>query len=721
MDSVAIKTTNPLYQGLKGQGLLPNYHDIQPEDFEPALLQALADAYIDIKKIANLKEPASFVNTIEALERAPAIYNHFQSIFGQLLMLRRVPELEMTEKVIMPLDAKFWNMVYGHTRLGQRVKQLYKKSQKQSLPLEEQALLNKTYKRFEDNGAYLPREKRLRVQAIDKKFADLGSAYDSLMNKFVDDSALVVSDKKHLKGIPADAIAAARKEAKKRGYKTEWVFTGDDQTWLAVVYNAQSRDLRKALYKTPAIDLLQATMTEMVGLRAQRARLMGFKTHVDYKIKDSMIDNKNDLLNVLHHFRDLVKPAVWHESRDIAKTGHDDGIAHLARYDHLYYQQKLRQDLLGFRDETLRPYIKVTDVVSTCFQKLGALFNLDFIPRAALDTWHTDVTAYDVHDRTTGEKKATLALDLFSRPLKNDAAFCQAITSHGDFHGEKIIPFVVVTCNMARAADPTKSTALHYDAVTFFHEMGHAVHAMLGVTKYQSLSGFNNVGLDFIEFPSQILENFAYEPDVIDGFAKHPVTGAALPQKIKENIQLSRAFLGGSNMRFALELTYLDLMLHSNTLKKKDIHTFEVEALAGLFAGRSRQYAIAPFFQHIATYGYDAGYHAYIWTEALEAQAYQALNLNEKGAEPRILKLRDVYKAACLVEPKVLFEELVGSAPDMSYLIDRYALVGPSKVFHHAALPVIRPKKDCIPIVVPDRLLQQDSPNQDFFLERAIN
>lgn len=673
-----IRAVNPLYASLQNPPFfMPDFRQLAPADFKSAFNVAIFDATMALNKIAQDPVHPTFENTVEAYVSACEVVNHFYRIFLNLTYLREIPELESIEGKITADIIELRMRTYYNHRLFSRLEKIERHKEKASLSDQQKILIGKIYKEFIEAGARLPVEKRLQVVDIDLKMAGLRSLYLKANKKYIRDSFRIIIDEAMLAGVPAEKIAQAKQEALKRGLYDAWVITGDTNTWFDFVLNGQSRELRRLLYKPDDTTGLGDLLKAILHLRHRRARLFGYRTHFRYRNADTMIEKESVLKGFLDQFRPQVRSAVAVENRALSAFAKAQGLPHLERHDRDYYQEKLKQQTLGFSDQTLKPYLNVNRVRDTIFNLIGHLFDVEFKPVTGLSGWHEDLETYDVYDKAGLLLRGRVCLDLFARPQKMEGAWCEVTSSHGQFQGHTSLPYVNIACNFARAPEKSQSRLTLYDVATFFHEMGHGMHCLMGKTDYQPLSGFNGVTFDAVEFFSQILENFTYEPWVIDQYARHEVTGEPLPEDIKENIMHIRSFMGGTTLKYALESTYLDMLLHMRSMKRTEMTRFEVDKLAELFPGRSKQYVWAPIFPHIVVYNYDAAYHSYLFSETIEANAYSQIDPALPDFPQRLKNLRAAYEAACLQKPRALFEPLTdNNVMDVFPVLERYGLAG---------------------------------------------
>ncbi|MDB5490604.1 MAG: family metallopeptidase [Micavibrio sp.] len=677
--------TNPLFWALDGSNdFVPAYGHIKSEHFGPAFDFALAEAEAAIANISNSGEAPTFQNTIEALEYSCTRFQYIRSVFDHLSGVTRTPEMEVLEKKLEAKASAFFDKIRFDSALFKRIEAVRKQRDMSGLDEAQSALVEYIYNDFFMNGAALQPAEKEELYRINQSLAEYGTIYDSLMVKYTESGQIVVEERAELLGLPRNLVEEAAKQARKQGLKGQWLFKGDDDTWWQMAIHG-TRSLRKRLYEpTFDTDQMLRVIKKMLALRYERARLLGFQSHAEYKIQGRMAENKGEIITFLNELKNHTKPALRRENAMLKEIARADGVEKVERHDRIYYEERLREQVLGLGEKKLRPYLQVENVVAGAFGLTRELFNIEFVRNDTREKWHEDVQCYDVINRERGEKIAMLNLDLYARPEKNGHAWCGTILAHGGFEGTTALPQVNLVCNFGKSTGNEPSLASLDNTTTFFHEMGHAVQAIFTRTPYQALSAFNNIPLDQIELFSQIYENWALEPSILDRYARHFKTGKPIPDLMKEKIRDSRGFMGGGTMKFALEITYLDLALHSRSLKKMSISNFELKILNDLFPGRSRQGIITPVFQHIATYGYDAGYYSYIWSEALDADSFSMFPKDDLFNKDAAKKLLNFYAHAGTRDAKTNYQEFRGRPLTTDALLERYKL---RDTFAQAAAP----------------------------------
>jgi Zn-dependent oligopeptidase len=698
-------TTNPLFWSLDGSNdFVPAFRHIKPEHFEPAINFALIEAREAVARIANNPETPTFANTIEPLDFAHTRLQYFFSILGHLSNVRRTPELETIGKKLDTLKAAYFDSLHFNTSLFKRIKTINEQKDTLYLPVEKSTLVDYIYHDFYMNGAGLSAPKKKQLYHINQTLAKLSADYDSLMMDYTESGKITVDSRAELIGLPRRLIADAAKLAAQSDQKGKWVFPGDDETWWEMVTKSQSRSLRKNLFETTFdTGLMLKVVRQILSLRHDRAQLLGFQSHLEYKLKGRMLKTKTEITDFLDDIRSHTNTALRRDNAMLRALAREDGIDKINNYDHYYYEERLRERELGLEDKQLKPYFKVDNVVGGAMGLANELFDLEFFHNGTLELWHDDVVAFDVKDKKTGQPVARLMLDLYARPEKISGGWCDCLVAHGLFEGKTAIPIIPIACNFKKSTTDEPSFTSVDNAKIFFHELGHAVQVMKTKTSYQTLSGFNNVPVDVVEMFSQIFENWAIEPEILDRYARHYRTGKRLPDEIKQKIQESSAFMGGSTMKFKLESTYLDLALHSRNLKKNSVEKFELDYLGKMFPGRSRKGGIfTPVFQHIVTFGYDAGYYSYLWAEALEADGYQMFRENGVLDKKTADKLSVFMANAGTMDARESYLAFRGRPPSPDALLERYNLRGSFNASAAARVPA--PEQDNTPPVpVPAR------------------
>lgn len=537
---------NPLLEEWNTPHQVVPFDKIKTEHFKPALEQAIQEGKKEIEAIAGNSAPATFENTIVALENSGELVNRVSTILFNLNSAETSPELQKVAKEISPMLSEYQNDILLNEKLFLRIKAVYEKRNQLNLDKESQMLLEKTYKRFVRNGANLnPSQKQL-LRDIDKRLSELTLQFGENVLNDTNEFLLHITDEKDLEGLPEFVREAAKANAKKRN-KEGWVFTLQAPSYTPFMTYSARRDLRQKLfmaYNTRAFKNNQhnnsSVMREIVSLRHQRAKLLGYTSHAHFVLEERMAQSSENVNKFLDELYTYAKPVAEKQMQELLEYAKKQGFSEnrLQRWDYAYYAEKLKKEKFNIDDEALKPYFKLENVLQGAFNTAGKLFGLTFKEVTNIPVFHSEVKTYEVYDEN-GNFLAVLYTDFFPREGKRSGAWMTSYREQKIFKGKNIRPHVSLTCNFTRPTDTKPSLLTFQEATTLFHEFGHCLHGILANTTYQSLSG-TNVAWDFVELPSQVFENWIQEPEVLATFAKHYQTGEVIPTSMVKKTARSR-------------------------------------------------------------------------------------------------------------------------------------------------------------------------------------
>jgi peptidyl-dipeptidase Dcp len=658
------------------------FSKIKEDDFAPAFDEAIASARAEIDAIAENAESPTFENTIEALEFSGEKLDRISSIFFNLNSAETTDRIQQIAQEISPLLTEFSNDVTLNEDLFKRVKSVYDNRADLDLSAEESMLLEKKYKSFVRNGALLAVDKKARLREIDAELAKRKLTYGE--NVLAENNAyrLHVTDENDLKGLPDGAMEAAAALASHEG-KTGWLFTLDHPSYIPFVTYADNRELRKTLAIAAGKKAFQGNeydnrenVKAIAKLRFERAQLLGYKTHSHFVLEERMAGTPQRVESFLSDLMSKAKPAAQKQFAELQEFARNlDGNDRLEKWDGGYYSEKLKQQLFDFDDERLKPYFKLENVQQGAFDVAGKLYGLVFTEVSDIDKYHEDVRTFEVTDKN-GRFIAVFYSDFFPRKGKRGGAWMTSFKPQSVKGGKNERPHISIVCNFTKPT-PTKPSLLTFNEVTtLFHEFGHALHGMLADTIYPSLSG-TSVYWDFVELPSQVMENWCYEPESLALFAKHYQTGEVIPQGFIDKIKASANFQEGIATMRQLSFGMLDMAYHAHDPSGiDDIKAFEKAAFepTALYPDVAEN-CMSTSFSHIFQGGYSSGYYSYKWAEVLDADAFGYFKergiLNpEAGA-----KFRDcILSKGGTRPPMELYEEFRGREPKVDALLERAGL-----------------------------------------------
>ena len=659
------------------------FSQIQMSDYKPAFKAAIDAARVEIDYITTNPEKPTFENTIEALDFSGQTLDRLSSIFFNLNSAETCDEMQRIAQEVSPLLTAFSNDISLNEELFQRVKAVYNQKSELTLTPEQSTLLNKKYKSFARNGALLTEDKKSRLRKIDTELAKLKLTFGENVLAETNNYQLHITNEADLKGLPEGAIEIARALAESKNVEG-WIFTLDFPSYLPFVTYADNRELRKEItiaagkkaFQNNEFDNQEITL-QIAKLRYERANLLGYETHAHFVLEERMAQHPDQVKTFLNDLLAKAKPAAEKEFAQLtafAKELH--GIDQLEKWDGPYYSEKLKQKLFNLDDELLKPYFKLENVLNGAFTIANKLFGLTFREIFDIDKYHADVQTFEVLD----EKNELVALfyaDFFPRKGKRNGAWMTSYKPQYIQNGINERPHISNVCNFTPPT-PTKPSLLTFNEVTtLFHEFGHGLHGMLANTTYPSLSG-TSVYWDFVELPSQVMENWCYEPEALALFAKHYETGEIIPQHYVEKIKESASFLEGMATLRQLSFGLLDMAFHSNKPTEiKDIKTFEKEAFDGtsLYPDVAEN-CMSVSFSHIFQGGYSSGYYSYKWAEVLDADAFAYFQ--EKGIFNAAVatKFKDnVLSKGGTEHPMTLYKRFRGQEPKVEALLKRAGLI----------------------------------------------
>ncbi len=674
--TILTSTYNTAYQSAP-------FSQIQMSDYQPAFETTLAAARTEIDTITNNPEQPTFENTIEALDFSGQTLDRLSSIFFNLNSAETSDEMQKIAQEVSPLLTAFSNDVSLNEGLFQRVKAVYDQKDKLTLTPEQATLLDKKYKSFARNGALLPEDKKARLREIDTQLAKLKLTFGENVLAETNNYELHITNVADLKGLPEGAIEMARSLAESKE-KEGWIFTLDFPSYLPFVTYADNRELRKEIsiaagkkaFQNNEFDN-QAITLQIAKLRYERANLLGYETHAHFVLEERMAQHPDQVKTFLNDLLAKAKPAAEKELAQLTAFAKElDGIEQLEKWDGPYYSEKLKQKLFNLDDEILKPYFQLENVLQGAFTIAHKLFGLTFKEIDTIEKYHADVQTFEVVD----EKNELVALfyaDFFPRKGKRNGAWMTSFKPQYIQNGVNERPHISNVCNFTPPT-PTKPSLLTFNEVTtLFHEFGHGLHGMLANTTYPSLSG-TSVFWDFVELPSQMMENWCYEPEALALFAKHYQTGEIIPQDYVEKIKESASFLEGMATLRQLSFGLLDMAFHSNNPTDiTDIKAFEKAAFEGtsLYPDVAEN-CMSVSFSHIFQGGYSSGYYSYKWAEVLDADAFAYFQ--EKGifnTEVATKFKENILSKGGTEHPMTLYKRFRGQEPKPEALLKRAGLI----------------------------------------------
>ncbi len=673
---------NPLLTDWTGPFGLPPLPAIKPEHFRPAFERAMAAHRTEIDAIAASPSAPSFDNTIEALERSGHDLDRVSNVFFVLAGADSGAAIEAVEREISPLLARHSNALYLNAKLYARIAELYRWRDRLGLSAEQARVLDRYHTRFVRAGAALDKPAQDRLATINERLASLGTQFGQ--NVLADEKAYaLVLEEGDLAGLPDFARAAARAAAEERGATGKYAITLARSSCESFLQFSSRRDLREKIFQAwikrgengGATDN-RATIAEMVALRAERAKLLGFKTFADYRLDDQMAKTPQAARKLLDEVwgRARAKAAVERDALQ-AMIAQEGGNFALAPHDWRYYTEKLRKAKFDLDEAEIKPYFQLDKMIEAAFETARRLFGLTFTP-VSVPLYHPDARAFEVTD-AQGHHVGLFIGDYFARGSKHSGAWMTSLRDQEKLSGD-VRPIILNVCNFSKPAAGEKALLSFDDARTLFHEFGHALHGLLSNVTYPLLAG-TSVSSDFVELPSQLYEHWLEVPAILQKYARHARTGEPMPQALLDRLLATRTFNQGFATVEYTACALVDLDIHAlPDAAKLDVSQFERDdleriAMPAEIVMRHR----LPHFQHLFSGGgYAAAYYSYMWSEVLDADAFEAFAETGNAFDPATAqRLRDyIYSAGNLRDPAEAYKAFRGRLPAVDALLKKRGL-----------------------------------------------
>jgi peptidyl-dipeptidase Dcp len=629
------KEVNPLLTEWNTPFQAPPFEQIKNEHYLPSLKTAIKNAESEIIAIVENSEKPRFENTVVALELAGKQLNRISNVFFNLEAAETNDTLQAIAQEIAPLLTKFKNDLYLNKRLFAKIKEVKENvSQLSGLSAEQKMLIDETYSGFVRNGANLSESDKQQFREISEQLALLTLTFGQNVLAATNAYTLHISDKKDIKGLPEGIVDAAREEAKCRNLDG-WLFTLHQPSYIPFLKYADNRELREKMYRaynskaTSGEKSNTEIIKQITNLRLRMANLLGYKSYADFSLEKTMAKNVKSVNNLLNSLIIAAKPVAEKELESLRKFAESQGADfRIMPWDLSYYSEKLKTSKYNLDDEITRPYFKLENVIEGTFRLSNILYGLNYELQTDVPLYHPDVKAYKVTSEN-GRFMALLYLDFFPREGKSGGAWMTAFREQSNVNNNEQRPIVSLVCNFTKPTESKPSLLTFNEVETFLHEFGHGLHGMLSETTYESLAG-TNVYRDFVELPSQIMENFCTEKDFLDIFARHYLTGEKIPPEIVSRIVESRNFMEGYATMRQLNFGRLDMAYHTPEIPlEQNIFDFEKDATKETkILPEVDGELISSSFAHIFSGGYAAGYYSYKWSEALDADAFSVFKQN---------------------------------------------------------------------------------------------
>ena len=676
-------TDNPLLSTYETPFQVPPFDKIKNEHFRPAFKAALEQHNQEIDAIVNDSQDPSFENTIVALENAGSLLGNVSRVFFNLNSAHTNDSIQAIAKDLAPVLSAHGDEISLNEKLFARVKKVYDDRTDLALDGEDTKLLEETYKSFVRSGANLSESDKETLKKINAELSVLTNDFGQNLLAETNAYELVVENEEDLAGLPDALKQAAADVAAEKGKKGKWVFTLQNPSVMPFLQYADNRALRKDIWNAyqqrgnnDNVNDNKKLLRKTANLRLEKAKLLGYSSHAAYVLEESMAENPTNVYALLNKIWTPALAKAQAEAADIQKEIEaQGGDFQVAPYDWRYYQEKIRKAKYALNEEEIKPYFSLAAVRQGAFETGTKLFGLSFVALSNVPTYHEEVEVYEVKDGD-GKHLGLLYADFFPRESKRGGAWMTSYRSQHTKAGERVAPVISIVCNFTKPVGDAPALLTFDEASTLFHEFGHALHGLLSDVKYRSLAG-TSVSRDFVELPSQVMENWAAAPEVLKTYAKHYQTGEAIPDTLIAKMEQAGTFDQGFATVEYVAASLLDLDYHATTKPiEDDVNAFESAGMQkiGLIDAIIPRYR-STYFQHIFAGGYSAGYYAYIWAEVLDSDAFAAFK--EKGLfDPATATSfrKHILEKGGTGNPAEMYRQFRGKDPDPVHLMKKRGL-----------------------------------------------
>ena len=674
---------NPLLAKYETNFEVPPFDLIKDEHFRPAFKEALRIHEAEVDSILKIEDQPTFANTIVALENSGQLLNKVSTVFYNLNSANTNDTIQAIAKDLAPVLSAHRDEINLNPELFKRVKAVYDQKENSGLDAEDLKLLEETYKGFVRSGANLKDADKEKLKKINADLSVLSTQYGQNLLAETNAFEMLIDKEEDLAGLPKELKAAAAAEAKAKGHDGKWLFTLQNPSVMPFLQYADNRELRKKIWDAYQLrgnndneGDTKEILVKIANLRQQKAKLLGYSSHAAYVLEESMAENPANVNALLNKIWTPALAKAKAEAADIQKEiDAAKDTFNVAPYDWRYYQEKIRQKRFALNEEEIKPYFSLTDVREGAFATANKLWGISFVALNNVPVYHPEVEVFEVRDKD-GSHLGLLYADFFPRASKRSGAWMTSYRSQSRENGKRVAPVISIVCNFTKPVGDSPALLTFDEASTLFHEFGHALHGLFSNVKYKSLAG-TSVPRDFVELPSQIMENWAGDPEVLKTYAKHYQTKEAIPDALIEKMQKAGTFDQGFATVEYIAASLLDMNYHSATSPiTAKANDFEKAAMnkIGLIDAIIPRYR-STYFQHIFSGGYSAGYYSYIWSEVLDSDAFAAFK--EKGLfdQNTAASFRsNILERGGTGNPAEMYRKFRGADPDPIHLMKKRGL-----------------------------------------------
>jgi peptidyl-dipeptidase Dcp len=676
-------TSNPFFSSYNTPYDVPPFHSIKNEHYKPALVEGVKKQQEEIDAIVNQKSQPTFENTIIALENSGELLTKVSTVFNNMNSANTNEEIQQIAKDVAPLLSAHRDNINLNEKLFARVNSLWKEKEQLKLTSEQSKLLEKSYKGFVRSGANLDEAQKQTLRKLNSELAVLTLKFGQNILAETNSYELVITNKEDLEGLSDDLIRAAAETAQANGKLGKWVFTLSNSSVMPFLQYSSNRKLREEIWKAYKNRCNNgnefdnnANAIQIANLRAEKAKLLGYATHADYVLEESMAKTPEKVMTFLSQLWEPALAKAKMEEAEIKQMMVAEGFkTEVQPYDWRYYSEKIRKEKFDLDEQELRPYFSLDVVTTGVFMVCEKLYGLKFKELKNVPAYHADVTVWEVMEKD-GTHLGLLYMDFYPRASKRGGAWMTSYRPQKTVNGKRIAPVISIVCNFSKPTADAPALFTFDEVSTYFHEFGHALHGLLSNVTYKSLAG-TSVPRDFVELPSQVMENWASDPEVLKMYAKHYKTGEVIPDALIQKLENAGTYGQGFATVEYLASTYLDMDFHTITAPiSGTADSFEVNSMKniGLISSIIPRHR-ANYFSHVFSGGYSAGYYSYIWSGVLDTDAFDQFKKTSLFNPAKADSFRkNVLERGGTEEPMDLYKKFRGAEPSIEPLLKKRGL-----------------------------------------------